>query len=167
MNSKPKQSATRCRSALAAALFCLGVAGTAHTLADTANDPARIEARTRELAASFRCLVCQNQTLEDSAADLAADLRERIREQVREGATDAQVRDYMVQRYGDFVLYRPPVRPLTWALWFGPFVVLAVAALALLRSVMHRRRIAVRPLDAEERRRADALLATSDEGRAR
>lgn len=160
MNSKPKQSGRRCRSALTAAIICVAVASPAHSLADTANDSARIDARARELAANFRCLVCQNQTLEDSTADLAADLRERIREQVRDGATDTQVRDYMVQRYGDFVLYRPPVRPLTWALWFGPFV-------ALWRSVLQRRRIAVRPLDADERRRADALLAASDKGRAR
>jgi cytochrome c-type biogenesis protein CcmH len=167
MNSRPDQWRRRCGSVLAVALICVAVAGSANSLADTANDTAQIDARTRELAASFRCLVCQNQTLEDSTADLAADLRERIREQVRDGATDAQVRDYMVRRYGDFVLYQPPLRPLTWALWFGPFVALAVAALALLRSVRQRRRVTVRPLDADERRRADALLAASDEGHAR
>ncbi|HZZ04542.1 cytochrome c-type biogenesis protein [Paraburkholderia sp.] len=122
------------------------------------------DARVRSLAESFRCLVCQNQTLADSNADLAADLRERIREQVRAGATDAQIRDYMARRYGDFVLYRPPLKPLTWALWFGPFAALAIGAWVGWRAIGRRRGVAAQPLDDDERRRVDALIATADEG---
>lgn len=122
------------------------------------------DARVRNLAESFRCLVCQNETLADSNADLAADLRERIREQVRGGATDAQIQAYMARRYGDFVLYRPPLKPLTWALWFGPFAALAAGAWVGWRVIGRRRGIAARPLDDDERRRVDALMATADEG---
>ncbi|SAK80647.1 Cytochrome c-type biogenesis protein CcmH precursor [Caballeronia glebae] len=91
--------------------------------------------RARHLAEHFRCVVCQNQSLADSNADLAADLRARIREQVGQGASDEQIQAYMVRRYGDFVLYRPPVKPATWALWFGPFAVLAAGAIAMARYV--------------------------------
>jgi cytochrome c-type biogenesis protein CcmH len=93
--------------------------------------------RARRLAEHFRCVVCQNQSLADSNANLAADLRARIREQVGQGASDAQIQAYMVRRYGDFVLYRPPVKPVTWPLWFGPFAVLAAGALAM---ALHIRR---------------------------
>ena len=93
--------------------------------------------RARRLAEHFRCVVCQNQSLADSTADLAADLRARIREQVGQGASDEQIQAYMVRRYGDFVLYRPPVKPVTWALWFGPFAVLAAGAVAM---ALHIRR---------------------------
>ncbi|SAK78516.1 Cytochrome c-type biogenesis protein CcmH precursor [Caballeronia pedi] len=93
--------------------------------------------RARHLAEHFRCVVCQNQSLADSNAELAADLRARIREQVGQGASDEQIQAYMVRRYGDFVLYRPPVKPVTWALWFGPFAVLAAGALAM---ALHIRR---------------------------
>ncbi|RKF46649.1 cytochrome c-type biogenesis protein [Paraburkholderia fungorum] len=127
-------------------------------------DSAAEDARVHGLAESFRCLVCQNQTLADSNADLAADLRERIREQVRAGATDAWIRDYMVRRYGDFVLYRPPLKPLTWALWFGPFAALAAGAWVAWRAIGRRRGLAAQPLDHDERRRVDALMAAADEG---
>lgn len=130
--------------------------------ADNAYDAAH-EARVRNLADSFRCLVCQNQTLADSNADLAADLRERIREQVQQGATDAQIQAYMVQRYGDFVLYRPPVKPLTWLLWFGPLLALVCGAIPLFLSIKRRRHFKPRPLDSAERSRAEALLAASDQ----
>ncbi|MFL9946992.1 cytochrome c-type biogenesis protein CcmH [Paraburkholderia agricolaris] len=128
------------------------------------SDRAADDARVRSLAESFRCLVCQNQTLADSNAELAADLRERIREQVRAGSSDAQIRDYMARRYGDFVLYRPPLKPLTWGLWFGPFAALAMGAWAGWRAIGRRRGIAARPLDHDERRRVEALMATADEG---
>ncbi|MDR5740366.1 cytochrome c-type biogenesis protein CcmH [Caballeronia sp. LZ019] len=96
--------------------------------------------RLRQLAESFRCVVCQNQSLADSAAPLAADLRERIREQARSGASDEEIRDYMVRRYGDFVLYRPPMKPATWALWFGPLLALLAGAIALALSIRRARR---------------------------
>ena len=93
---------------------------------DSSNDE-----RARHLAERFRCVVCQNQSLADSNATLAADLRARIREQVDQGASDEQIQAYMVRRYGDFVLFRPPVKPVTWALWFGPFAALAAGAVTM------------------------------------
>ncbi|CDY73329.1 Cytochrome c heme lyase subunit CcmL [Caballeronia glathei] len=119
--------------------------------------------RIRELEQSFRCLVCQNEALADSSADLAADLRGKIAEQVANGATDAQVRDYMVRRYGDFVLYKPPFKPLTWLLWLGPFLLLCAGALVLARVVARRRAMRPPQLSADERRRADALLNRTSE----
>jgi cytochrome c-type biogenesis protein CcmH len=98
--------------------------------------------RIRHLDESFRCVVCQNQSLADSAAPLAAELRTRIREQAAAGATDDEIRSYMVSRYGDFVLYRPPMKPLTWALWFGPLIALALGAVAMARAIRRARRTA-------------------------
>jgi cytochrome c-type biogenesis protein CcmH len=154
------------KKALAASLSAIAFAWplAAHAqFASGANDDARVHA----LASTLRCLVCQNQTLADSNADLAADLRERIRELVRAGASDDQVRAYMVRRYGDFVLYEPPLKPATWLLWFGPFIALAAAALALFAGIARRRHVRARALDARERARMNALLADADEGRAR
>ncbi len=83
------------------------------------------------LTAELRCLVCQNQSLADSHADLAIDLKNQVRSQMQAGKSDAEIRDYMVARYGDFVLYRPPLKPTTALLWAGPFVLLAGGGLAL------------------------------------
>ncbi|SOE67451.1 cytochrome c-type biogenesis protein CcmI [Burkholderia sp. D7] len=104
-----------------------GSAGTSAGIIATASANPEVAARIRRLESSFRCLVCQNETITDSTADLAADLRMNIHEQVQQGATDAQIREYMVTRYGDFVLYDPPFKTLTWILWLGPFVLLALA----------------------------------------
>jgi len=100
-------------------------------------DPA-LEARVMQIAAELRCLVCQNQTLADSNASLALDLREQMRTMLREGADAEQVRRFMTERYGDFVLYRPPLKATTLALWFGPLVLLIVG-LAGLFIVLRRR----------------------------
>ncbi len=115
-------------------------------------------ARIHRLEASFRCLVCQNETIADSTADLAADLRAKIHEQVGQGATDDQIRDYMVMRYGDFVLYDPPFKTLTWALWLGPFALLAIAFAVLVRIVAQRRKMTLPLLSELERQRARRLL---------
>lgn len=93
-----------------------------------------VEAHVLRLSAELRCLVCQNQTLADSHAQLAVDLRAEIRAQLAGGATDEQVVDFMVQRYGDFVRYRPALKPSTWLLWFGPLAMLLGGALLLLRK---------------------------------
>ncbi|MGH8796755.1 MAG: cytochrome c-type biogenesis protein, partial [Caldimonas sp.] len=117
-------------------LLLLGlVAGiaAAKDAAPAAADPA-LEAQVRRIGAELRCLVCQNQTLAESDAGLAQDLREQMRVLLRQGADDAQVRRYMTDRYGDFVLYRPPLKATTVVLWLGPAALLAggLAALALL-----------------------------------
>ena len=119
------------------------------------------EVRYKQLTAELRCLVCQNQNVADSDAPLAQDLRREVFRMLNENNTDAQIMDYMVQRYGDFVLYRPPVKPLTLALWAGPFV-LAILGLLLLWRVMKRRRAATAtqaPLSADDRERLRKLIA--------
>jgi cytochrome c-type biogenesis protein CcmH len=106
-------------------LFFSFVLAFAATLAFSQEDPI-LEKRVMVLAEELRCLVCQNQTLADSHAALAVDLKNRIRELLREGKTEREVLDFMVQRYGDFVLYRPPLRTATALLWAGPFILLAL-----------------------------------------
>jgi cytochrome c-type biogenesis protein CcmH len=105
--------------------------------APAAEDPA-IEARMTRITSELRCLVCQNQTIADSNADLAQDLRRQVREMLRRGNSDQQIVSYMTDRYGDFVLYRPPVKGTTLLLWFGPALML-VAGFGMLVVVMRRR----------------------------
>ena len=124
--------------------------------APAADDPA-LEKRVTGLAAELRCLVCQNQTLADSNAPLAVDLRNQIREQLTGGASERDVLDFMVTRYGDFVLYRPPLKASTAALWGGPFVFLALGLILLFRRIARRRRAAPE-LSVAERERAAKLL---------
>jgi cytochrome c-type biogenesis protein CcmH len=107
----------------------------------TAADPA-LEARMLAITGELRCLVCQNQTIADSHADLAVDLRQEVRELLLKGMTPDQVRTYMTDRYGDFVLYRPPLKASTAVLWLGPAVLLAIALLALVRVIRKRARLA-------------------------
>lgn len=118
---------------------------------------AALDQRVRAVALELRCLVCQNQTLADSNAELAVDLRNVIREQLSKGASERDVRDFMVARYGDFVLYRPPLKASTVALWAGPFVLLA-GGLALLVRRLRRRAPEPRALTEAERARAAELL---------
>ncbi|MGC1818623.1 MAG: cytochrome c-type biogenesis protein, partial [Casimicrobiaceae bacterium] len=101
-----------------------------------------LDTRLKKLESELRCLVCQNQTLADSNADLAADLRKEVRELAVSGKTDAQIKQYLVARYGDFVLYRPPVKPETWLLWFGPFAMLAGGVAVWWGLTRRRRRVA-------------------------
>jgi cytochrome c-type biogenesis protein CcmH len=110
-----------------------------------ADDPA-VEQRLIVISEEMRCLVCQNESLAGSRSELANDLRVQIREQIRQGKTDEQIREYMVARYGDFVLYRPPVKPMTWLLWIGPFLILAGAVAVL----FHHLRANARRTDEEE-----------------
>jgi cytochrome c-type biogenesis protein CcmH len=121
-----------------------------------AQDPA-LDKRVAGLAHELRCLVCQNQTLADSNAPLAVDLRNQIREQLQGGASEREVIDFMVARYGDFVLYRPPLKASTLALWIGPFVLLALGAFLLLRRLV-RRRAPEPQLSEAQRARAAKLL---------
>ena len=99
--------------------------------------------RFQNLARQLRCLVCQNQDLADSDADLAKDLRKQVFEMMRAGKSDAEIKDFLVARYNDFVLYDPPLKPGTWLLWFTPFALVALGAIALLRILRRRARAAV------------------------
>ena len=103
-------------------------------------DPA-LEARMMAIATELRCLVCQNQTIADSHADLAIDLRQQIRELLQKGQSSQQVLQYMTDRYGDFVLYRPPVKSTTWLLWFGPGVLLVGGLIGLILILRRRTRM--------------------------
>lgn len=123
-----------------------------------ADDPVT-EQRLIVISEEMRCLVCQNESLAGSRSDLANDLRREIRILIKEGKTDEQIRSFMVERYGDFVLYRPPVKPITWLLWIGPFVILLAGIIGLI--VYLRRRNQSMPgttLSDEDNRRIDALL---------
>ena len=107
----------------------------------TAADPA-LEDRMLAITSELRCLVCQNQTIADSHADLAVDLRQEVREMLARGQTPEQIRRYMTDRYGDFILYRPPLKATTAALWLGPGVLLVVALAALALTIRRRSRLA-------------------------
>ena len=120
-----------------ALLLALPLAAGAKEAAPASDDPV-LEARVMRIAAELRCLVCQNQTIADSHADLAQDLRQQVREMLQKGQSDAQIIDYMTQRYGDFVLYRPPVKSTTALLWYGP-AVLMLGGLGVLAVVLRRR----------------------------
>jgi len=137
------------RASLAALALAAGIAA-------AQSDPA-LEKRVAGLAHELRCLVCQNQTLAESNAPLAVDLRNQIREQLQQGASEQDVLDFMVARYGDFVLYRPPFKATTLALWAGPFLLLALG-ISLLARRLARRRVPEPPLSDAERARAARLL---------
>ena len=119
-------------------------------------DP-NLEKRVRDISNELRCLVCQNQTLADSNAPLAVDLRNQVREQLRSGASEREVRDWMVARYGDFVLYRPPLNAATALLWAGPFLLLLLGLVLVFRRIVARRQ-PERQLSAAEQARAEELL---------
>src|ERR1041385_4448264 len=124
------------------------------------DDPV-IEQRLTNLSKELRCLQCQNQTLADSPAGLAADLRREIRVQMKAGKSDQEVIAFLTQRYGDFILYKPRVTFTTYLLWFGPFILLLGGLYVLFHYIKQRRDSFVEtPLTAEERRRAEELLAS-------
>ena len=123
-----------------------------------AADPV-LEKRVMALSHELRCLVCQNQTIADSSASLAIDLRNEVREKMRAGESDEAIINYMTARYGDFVLYRPPVKLTTLVLWFGPLLLMVWGLYSLFRRLRDRNAAPAAPLTDEERRRAAALLA--------
>ena len=125
---------------------------------DLAKDPV-LEKRMVGLAENLRCLVCQNESLASSHADLAEDLRREVRELMQKGMTDQEIKDYLVARYGDFVLYDPPLKASTILLWLGPFALLLTGMGILYFQVKKRRKTVAAPtLNAEEKARAAALL---------
>lgn len=123
-----------------------------------AADPV-LEQHVKAITEELRCLVCQNQTIADSHADLAIDLRNQVREKVQQGMSDQQILDFMVQRYGDFVLYRPPVKSTTWILWFGPFLLLLGGIAFLLLRLRKRASTEELVSEADLQRAAELLRA--------
>ena len=120
------------------------------------------EARAKALFADIRCVVCQHEAIADSPAGIAADMRQLVREEIAAGRTDRQVREDLVRRYGDFVLFKPPVRAGTWLLWFGPLAILLAVGTSLL-ALARRRRVETPALSAEEEARlADILASEAD-----
>jgi cytochrome c-type biogenesis protein CcmH len=159
-----KRRALRSAS-LAALLLLLSAPAFAVNPDEMMKDPAQ-EMRARELGKDLRCLVCQNQSIDDSDADLAKDLRVIVRERIAKGDSDDQVRKFVVDRYGDYVLLKPPFKASTLALWLGPLALFIGALWAVL--AFYRRRPAEKaappppPLSAEEQRRLDKLLKESE-----
>jgi len=123
-----------------------------------AADP-EMEKIVNEISAELRCLVCQNQTIADSHAALAVDLKNQVREMVKQGKSRDDVVDYMVERYGDFVRYRPPVKPTTYLLWVGPFLLLAGGLIILVVNLRKRKALVTdAPLSEEEHQKLDSIL---------
>ena len=147
----------------AAAIAAFAVTALAVEPGEILKDPA-LEARARALSSEIRCLVCQNQSIDESNADLARDMRRLVRERLSAGDSDQSIRDYLIKRYGDFVMLRPPVKRSTWLLWFGPGLVLLGAAGVMIVYFRNRRRTtAAVALAEDEQARLDALLAEDDD----
>ena len=151
--------------ALGACLLAMALASHAKEALPEAADPA-LEARMTRITSELRCLVCQNQTIADSNAALAVDLRREARALLKQGKSDAEVVDYMTQRYGDFVLYRPPLRATTMLLWFGPALMLAIGAFVLVAVLRRRSRLSAEAFEPDDFAEADARVVAHDEARA-
>jgi cytochrome c-type biogenesis protein CcmH len=155
---------TRCIAVLAVALIASIAWATKMEPPPAAGDA--LDARLKKLETELRCLVCQNQTLADSNADLADDLRREVKALALAGKSDDEIKTYLVARYGDFVLYNPPVKAVTWLLWFGPFAMM-IGGGAVWWIVLRRRARSVTPAsasnDGEAQARARALLDEDDD----
>jgi len=139
-------------------LLGTGPAQSGVTLESFKFDTPSEELHFKKLIEEIRCLVCQNQSLVDSDAELAHDLRAEVYAMVQDGKTDAEIIDFLVARYGDFVLYNPPVKPSTYLIWFGPFALLLVAAFLLLRAVRRQKNPTAHEITPAERARLDTIL---------
>lgn len=149
---------------LLTAFFFIGWVVTAHAAiyAFEFDDPEK-EARFKQLSEELRCLVCQNQTLADSGAGLALDLKKELQKLVLRDASDEEIKTFMVSRYGDFVLYKPPVKTTTYLLWFGPFLLAIIALIILMRVIRNVGQQKTAALSAEDHQRAQQLLAQKEE----
>jgi cytochrome c-type biogenesis protein CcmH len=141
------------------AVLLFACAAAADNAVPTVADPVTNK-RAVHLAEQLRCLVCQNQSIAESNAELAVDLRRQINEQISQGRSDSEIVDFMVQRYGEFVLYRPPFKAVTLLLWFGPALLLATGLAVLIYNLRRRRgQREEQPLSAEQQKQAELLLA--------
>ena len=129
----------------------------------SAEDPV-LEKRLIHISEELRCMVCQNESLASSRAELANDLREEVRKLIREDKSDSQIKEYLVTRYGDFVLYKPEVKPLTWVLWFGPFLLLVIAIMGMAYYLRQRQGAQKNSpvLSDEDRRKVQEILKSGD-----
>jgi len=129
----------------------------------SAEDPL-VEKRLIHISEELRCTVCQNESLASSRAELANDLREEVRKLIRDDKSDSQIKDYLVDRYGDFVLYKPEVKPLTWVLWFGPFLLLITAIMGMAYYLRQRQSVQASQtvLSDEDRRKVQEILKSGD-----
>lgn len=149
---------------LAAVLLIAAAPGPPAPIEDYPLADAAQEARAQAIHESLRCVVCQNESIAESDAMLAADLRQVVRERIAAGDTDQQVQAFMVARYGDFVLLKPPFETTTWLLWLGPFAAVLIGAAAVAAYLRGRRRSPeAEPLSASEKARLEALLAEEEE----
>jgi len=142
-------------------LLGAGTAFAGVTLESFKFDSKAEELHFKKLIEELRCLVCQNQSLADSDAELAHDLRAEVYEMIQEGNSDEEIVTFLVARYGDFVLYNPPVKPSTYLLWFGPFVLLLLAAFILLRSIRRQQKVTEGEISAANRERLNALMGST------
>jgi cytochrome c-type biogenesis protein CcmH len=163
LNLRQHQSRALLRSVLTSACLALsllapGAILSAQEARPVAEDPV-LEKKVITLSNELRCLVCQNQTIADSNAELAVDLRNQVRKQLSEGKSDREILDYMVQRYGEFVLYRPPLSYKTILLWAGPFALLLIAMFILVQQIrLRHKRLASEEFDQTDLSRARKLL---------
>lgn len=140
-------------------LFCLLCPAVAQNNAALEFSQPEYKERYNDLVNQLRCLVCQNQTIAESNAELAVDLRKRVHEMLEQGSTDEQIIDFMASRYGDFVLYNPPLKPSTMLLWFAPFIVIGIGAVTLVIFIVRRNKDTVSAADVSDsiRRRVEEL----------
>ena len=149
---------------VAVILLCAGTAQpTTAAMLDGIDLPEQYEGRYKKLIDELRCLVCQNETLADSHAELAVDLRREIREKMVKGESDKEITEFLVARYGDFVLYNPPVKPITLMLWYGPFALLAIGVLIAVITIRRRGRATPPTLSAAHHQQVQDLLRKQDE----
>ncbi len=161
---RPRRIARTALPVLTAAALALAAPAVAVEPGEKLDDP-KLEERARELSSQIRCLVCQNQSIDESNAELAKDLRVLVRERIQAGQSDAEIKDYLTDRYGDFVLLKPPMKPETYLLWYGPAGLLALGAIGV-GVYFHRRRKAgngpAQKLSADEERRLKQILEGHD-----
>ncbi len=149
----------RIKSLALSALLLLGSGSvSAYTLEEFKFDSPAQEAEFRDLIGKLRCLVCQNESLAGSQAGLAQDLRNEVYAMMRAGQPKDEILDFLVERYGDFVLYEPPLKPSTYLLWFGPFVFIGVGAFVVVRTLLGKKQAQDEPLSEAERERLQALM---------
>jgi cytochrome c-type biogenesis protein CcmH len=145
-------------------LLCSATLQATTTLESFTFETPQQEQHFKDLIEELRCLVCQNQSLADSDAELAHDLRAEVYGMLQDGKSDDEIVDFLVARYGDFVLYNPPLKPSTWLIWFGPFILLLIAAILLARSLRRQQQTPQQELSDADRRRLEEALKRGESG---